>query len=193
MSPQDRYDLAVSAIAEFLMTADDRPGREDLVTVGARAITRDVTVRLKLEGYDCNRPADGQEPNMANFCVFWWQLFGHVGSHENGIVETIALSQILPRLKPVHRDVILALARHGTYDKAAASLGRPRSTFVTYLWAARKEFLKLWHEDEVASRIWGHDFFGIEGYDHTDAITVRTLRQRKRKKRAKGNGYPGNT
>jgi hypothetical protein len=84
-----------------------------------------------------------------------------VGSHETSIVEVIALSQILPRLKSAHRDVIVTLAVHGTYDKAAVFLGRPRSTFVTLLWAARKEFLKRWHEGDRPSRIWGHDFFGI--------------------------------
>jgi hypothetical protein len=37
------------------------------------------------------------------------------------------------------------------------------------------------------THIWGTDFFGIEGYDRDESITVRTLRQRKRrlKKRAK--------
>jgi hypothetical protein len=89
--------------------------------------------------------------------------------------------------------VIVALARHGTYDKAAASLGRPRKTFVTYLWAARKEFLRLWHEGEQPSRIWGHDFFGIEGYERDETITVRTLRQRKRRKRREGHGYSRDT
>ncbi len=193
MSAQDRYDLALSCIAEFLVTADDRPGEEELVTAGTRAIHRDAVARLRQEGNDCRKPADGQGPNMANFCVFWWPYAGYTGSHENGIVEVIAMFQILPRLKPAHRDVILALARHGTYDKAAASLGKTRKMFETYLWAARKEFLRLWHEGQRPSRIWGHDFFGIEGYSRSENITVRTLRQRKRKKRRKINGHSRNT
>jgi hypothetical protein len=188
MPAQERFDLAVSAIAEFLVTAESRPGKEDLVTAGIRAINRDMAARLRQDGFDSRKPVDGQGPNMPSFWTYWWPQAGYVGSHENGIIDVTALFQILPRLKPAHRDVILALARHGTYDEAAASVGRTRSTFVTYLWAARKEFLRLWHEGERPSRIWGHDFFGIEGYERDETITVRTLRQRKRKKRAKAMG-----
>jgi hypothetical protein len=192
MSAQDRYDLALSCIAEFLVTADGPPGEQELVTAGVRAINRDVVARLRQEGNDCRKPADGQGPNMANFCTFWWPYAGHAASHENGIVEVVAMFQILPRLKPVHRDVIVALATHGTYDKAAASLGKTRRTFVNYLWAARKEFLSLWHEGQRPSHIWGHDFFGIEGYTRDENITVRTLRQRKRRKRRESNGHSRN-
>jgi hypothetical protein len=193
MAAQDRFDLAVSAIAELVLTAVQRPGEKDLVTAGVQAISHSMAARMRQEGTSYHKPADGPGPNMANFCTYWWPYAGPVGSHENAIVEVVALFQILPRLKPAHRDVIVALAVHGTYDKAAASLGRPRVTFVTYLWAARKEFLRLWHEGERPSRIWGHDFFGIEGYARDETITVRTLRQRKRKKKAKSNGHPGNT
>jgi hypothetical protein len=125
--------------------------------------------------------------------VYWWPQVTYTGSHENGLVETIAMFQILPRLKPLHQEVILALAKHGTYDKAAASLGKTHHTFIAYLSAARKEFLRLWHEDEQPSRIWGRDVSGIEGYEGNDSITVRTLRQRKRRKRAKTHGPSGNT
>jgi hypothetical protein len=31
---QDRFDLAVSAIAEFVLTADTRPGEQQLVVAG---------------------------------------------------------------------------------------------------------------------------------------------------------------
>jgi hypothetical protein len=185
MSAQDRFDLAVSAIAEFVLTAEDRPRQSDLVTVGVQAINHDIAARMRQQGTSYHKPIDGQGPNMANFCMYWWPYIGYVGSHETGIVDVIAMSQILARLKLAHRDVILALVTHGTYDKAADSLGKTRRTFICYLSLARKEFLTLWHEDERPSRIWGHDFFGIEGYERSESITVRTLRQRKRKKKLK--------
>jgi hypothetical protein len=121
----DDAALALSCIAEFLVTADERTGQEELVTAGVRAINRDVVARLRQERNDCRKPAD--------------------------------------------------------------------RTFMTYLWAARKEFLRLWHEGQRPSRIWGHDFFGIEGESRTENITVRTLRQRKRKKRRQINGHSRNT
>jgi hypothetical protein len=49
----------------------------------------------------------------------------------------------------------MALAIHGTYDKAAASLGKTHRAFVSQLSRARKQFLQLWHEGEQPSRIWG--------------------------------------
>ena len=195
MTAQDRFELAVSAIAESVLAAEQRPGEKDLVTVGVQAINSSVQAQMRHRGTSYHRPVD-VEPNMANFWVYWWPQVTYTGSHENSIVDTIAMFQILPRLKPLHRDVILALARHGTYDKAAASLGLlNRHTFIAYLSSARKEFLRHWHEDERPSRIWGHDLFGIEGYERDESITVRTLRQRKRKrkKRAESNGHPGNT
>jgi hypothetical protein len=181
ISAQDRYDLALSGIAEFLVTADQAPTQQDLVTAGVQAIHRDVAAQLRQEGINHRKPIDGQGPNMAHFCVFWWSYAGYAGSHENGIVDMIAMFQILPRLRPANRAVILALATHLTYDKAAASLGiQKRQTFMARLSKARLEFLSIWHEGERPTHIWGHDRFGIEGYDRNESITVRTLRARKR-------------
>ena len=185
MPAQDRFDLAVSAIAEFVLAAEQRPAPSELVTVGVQAINKDMVARLRQEGTSYHKPHDPLGPNMANFCVYWWPYIAHVASHENGIVEKIAMSQILPQLKPADRDVIVALAVHGTYGKAAASLGKTHRAFVSHLSRARKQFLGLWHEEEQPSRIWGIDFFGIEGYERDESITVRTLRQRKRRLKKK--------
>ena len=40
MSAQDRFDLAVSAIAESVLMAEERPSEKDLVTVGVQAINQ---------------------------------------------------------------------------------------------------------------------------------------------------------
>jgi hypothetical protein len=195
MSVKDRYEIALSAIAEYLCQSEYRPEEKELVRAGRRAINRDVAARMKLDGVDASRRADEQGPNMARFCTYWWPYASSVGSHENGIVDVIAVSQILPQLKPVHQQALLALAVHGTYDKGAASIGRSSIAFRNLVYRARKEFLTLWHECEQPSRIWGKDLFGIEGYDRKENITSITLgqRKRKRKKRAESNGHPGNT
>jgi hypothetical protein len=191
MTAQDRFDLAVSAIAESVLAAEQRPREKDLVTVGVQAINHSVQAQMRHRGTSYHKPVD-TEPNMANFWVYWWPQIGYVGSHENNVVETIAMFQILPRLKPVHQKALVALAIHGTYDKAAASFGRSSIAFRSLVYRARKEFLSLWHEDEQPSRIWGQDHFGIEGYDRDESITVRTLRQRKRRlKKKRGKLCPG--
>ena len=181
ISVKDRYEIALSAIAEYLCQSEYRPEQEELVRAGRKAIDHDAQVRLRSEGIDYRASSD--QPNMPRFQAYWWSVVANTGSHEIRIVEVTAMRQIWPRLTQTHQDILMALAIHGTYDKAAESLGKTRSTFVTQLWAARKQFLRLWHEGEQPSRIWGHDFFGIEGYDRKENITSITLGQRQRKAR----------
>jgi hypothetical protein len=80
----------------------------------------------------------------------------------------------------------------GSRNSRNLLLGKTHRTFVTQLHTARKQFLRLWHEGEQPSRIWGRDCFGIEGYDRKESITSITLGQRKRKARQRkpdnGNG-----
>jgi hypothetical protein len=185
MPAQDRFDLALSAIAEFLVAAEDRPAEQEMAIIGVQAINKDMIARMRHEGSSYDKPRDPQGPNMDNFCIYWWPYTSHVASHENGIVEKVALAQILPRIKPVHREALLTLAMQGTYDKGAAAIGISRVAFKNLVYRARKEFLGLWHEGEQPSRIWGKDCFGIEGYERDESITVRTLRQRKRRQRKK--------
>jgi hypothetical protein len=191
ISAQDRYNLALSGIAEFLVVTDDPPGQKDLVMAGIQAINRDVAAQLRQEGINHRKPIDGDGPNMAHFCTYWWSYIGHVGSHENSIVEVVAMFQILPQLRPANRDTILALATHGTYDKAAAALGiQHRHTFESRLSRARLEFLRLWHQGEQPTHVWGQDRHFGEEHKYKESITVRTLRARKRMRKQKNTG-PG--
>jgi DNA-directed RNA polymerase specialized sigma24 family protein len=183
---QDQFDLAVSVISESLWMAEGRPSEQDLVTIGIRAVNRNAQTRMRQRGVSYNKPiASGQEPNMPKFWAYWWPYISYTGSHENGIVETIAMFQILPRLKPLHRDVILALAMHGTYEEAAASLGNARRTFENKLSAARKEFLQLWHEGEQPSRLWGNYSGGIEGERGASVHTLLQARKYSKNTRMK--------
>jgi hypothetical protein len=190
MSVKDRYEIALSAIAEYLCQSEYRPEQEELVKAGRTAIKHDVQARLRSEGIDSRTSSD--QPNMPRFHAYWWLVAANTGSHETHIVEVTAMLQIWPRLTQAHQDTLTALAIHGTYDKAAVSLGKTLRAFETRLHTARKQFLRLWHEGEQPSRIWGHDFFGIDGYDRKENITSITLGQRKRRARQKksdnGNG-----
>jgi hypothetical protein len=76
--------------------------------------------------------------------------------------------------------VLAALAATGDYGLAAASLGISRSWFISRLSAARKAFLKLWHEHETPSRPWGDDRRGIKP-TNSHTITNRTIGHRRRR------------
>lgn len=56
MPAQDRFDLAVSAIAEFVVAAEQRPASSELVTVGVQAINKDMVARLRQEGTSYHKP-----------------------------------------------------------------------------------------------------------------------------------------
>lgn len=94
------------------------------------------------------------------------------------MAERVALEQIWPRLRPMHREVLAALAAHDDYGLAAASLGKSRKTFTTQISTARHEFLRLWHEGEAPSRPWGQDKRVNASDGHT--VTYRAIRKRQR-------------
>jgi hypothetical protein len=80
MSVKDRYEIALSAIAEYLCQSEYRPEQEELVRAGRRAINHDVQARLRSEGIDCRTSSD--QPNMPRFQAYWWPVVANAGSHE---------------------------------------------------------------------------------------------------------------
>lgn len=95
------------------------------------------------------------------------------------MIDRVALAQIWPRLRPEHRQVLTALTAYDDYGLAAEALGISRAWFTNRISAARREFLRLWHEGESPSRQWAHDWRGSTG---TDPLTSanRTIAARHR-------------
>jgi hypothetical protein len=73
------------------------------------------------------------------------------------VVDHLALAQIWPQLSDLHREALTALATHGQYDLAAASLGVTYQVLILRIRRARAAFKQLWHEGETPSRQWGRD------------------------------------
>lgn len=88
----------------------------------------------------------------------------------------MALAQIWPRLNPMHRTVLAALAAHNDHARAAAALGISRRLFTHRLSQARQAFLTLWHEGESPSRVW--------------CTSKTTAARRRRARRAAETGQP---
>jgi hypothetical protein len=184
----EKYDIAWSAIAEEVYASEEAPRPYDLIRIGERAITVHVedlghTWGTYITGHHEREPGSG----MPRLEMFWWTQAAPTPSPEERIIDVTALRQIWPRLNGVHQVVLLALATHGDYERAAEALDKPYKTFVTQIWSARKQFLRLWHQHEQPSGVWGHDR-RKRSNPKQRSVTATTVRRRKARRLAKAAG-----
>ncbi len=152
VSFDQRLEVAWHAIIEHLYASDQPPTPRAIMHAADRAVNADVQLAHQFHGHNThNRYADTK---TKGFELYWWSTASTTPSPENKITERLALAQIWPRLHPRHQKVLAALAAHGDYGHAAASLGISRRLFTRQLSQARQAFLKRWHEGESPSRVW---------------------------------------
>lgn len=148
-----RYDVAWSAIAEHLAAADEPPGRHELVQVGWQAIYAEVREMRHMFGF---RDKDGttETASSPRYRAYW-----HQGPQwlEDGIVERLAVPQVVAQVPEVYRAALVALAVHGDYQAAADALGLKYSTLSQRLTVARRTARRLWFAPETAPPIKGTD------------------------------------
>jgi Helix-turn-helix domain len=150
----DRLEVAWHAIIEHIYTAAEPPAERDVMYAGWRAIGELVSSDYQFRGH--NRQ-DRYAGTIAGFERYWWTTARATPGPEERVTERVALGQIWPLLRPLHREVLTALAAHEDYGLAAAALGKSRKTFTTQVGEARRAFLELWHQGEAPSRPWGYD------------------------------------
>lgn len=145
----DRSDIAWSAIAERVCTAEIAPTRIELIQVGWQAIARTVRDGLRERGYrDGQGYADG--PTAPRFLAYW--SGSNVSTLEEKVVERFAVEQVLSTLGEIYRDAITALAMADDYQRGADLLGISYTAFVARVNVARKAIYALWHEGETPYR-----------------------------------------
>ena len=76
---------------------------------------------------------------------------------EEGIVERLAVGQILATLPPIEREAIVSLAVHDDYQVAADAIGLGYSALTQRLTQARRRFRAAWVAPEVAPAAKGTD------------------------------------
>ncbi|HEY7145599.1 MAG TPA: hypothetical protein VH637_15255 [Streptosporangiaceae bacterium] len=180
---REKYEIAWSAIAEELYASTEPPRPDDLIRLGDKAIAAQVEVYGHMWGAYYSKP---DREFMPRFETFWWSQAMPTPSPEDKVVDRLALGQIWPRLTQGNKRALLALATHGDYERAAASLGKTYSTFTTQIWQARRQFLRLWHEGERPSRVWGHDRRNRPrwpGVLDRRPVTITTIRKRRNRRR----------
>jgi hypothetical protein len=171
----ERLEIAWHAIVEHIYASEQPPPAREVIRAGWKAVGDDVGRAQRFYGLDAH---DRYAGTSAGFERYWWFAARPAPGPEDRVTERVALAQIWPRLRPAHRDVLAALAAHGDYGLAAASLGRSYKTFTFEVSQARREFFALWHEGETPSRPWGQDRRISDTDRHS--ITTRTIRRRRR-------------
>ncbi|WP_435600792.1 helix-turn-helix domain-containing protein [Streptomyces sp. C10-9-1] len=148
---EEQYDAAWFGIVEYLLTADEPPGRGDLFRAGVAASDARVRDNMRTHGYCTLRT--GQR--MPRFHAYWHPA--NPRSPEGSVVERLAVRQIWSLLRPGEQRVLSALAATGDYERAAALLGLTAGNFSNQISTGRRAFLAAWHEHEEPSRLWRTD------------------------------------
>lgn len=149
-----RYDIAWSAIAEHLCTADTPPGWNELTRVGWQAIYADVKAVRRMYGVD-STGRSGEVASAPRFAAYW--LADRSEPADVGLLERIAAHQILATLPEHQRQAVVALAAHDDYALAARALGLKYVTLTARLRFARKAFRDLWFAPDTAPPAKGTD------------------------------------
>jgi hypothetical protein len=176
----DRDDLHAAAwhgIVEHLCTTEEPPSRRDLLEAGRQALADDVKATMRHHGARRDGTNNGQK-----YAVYWEWAGRAVPSPEPGIVERLALAQILTALTPRQQEAFTALAAAGDYPEAARLLDIADQTFRSLLGRARGAFRQLWHEGEAPSAHWGCDrrAGSVQGTVGKGESAVYNLRRRQR-------------
>lgn len=145
----DNHDIAWGTIVETLYTADQPPEPYDLLRVASGAIITHRRVEARQHGISVKT-----WETRPGFEQYWDRHSLVTASHENHVIDRVALWQIWPKLTDRQREAILALAATGNYDQAAAAVGLTPDNFSGVLTRARRAFLHAWHQGEQPSTIW---------------------------------------
>lgn len=174
---EDLYAAAWHGIVEHLCSAEEKPRRVDLLEAGRQALSEDVKATMRHHG----ARRDGTNNGLKH--AMYWEWAGRATpSPEAGLVERLALAQILEALSPRQREALAALAASGDYAGAARLLGIKDQTFRSLLGRGRDGFRELWHEGEAPSSHWGCDrrAGSTAGTERVGESAVANLRRRTR-------------
>ncbi len=153
---EQRLEVAWHAIIEHLYTASEPPAMPDVARAAEYAVSQDIQQMHRFYGRNTHDRYAGT--TTAGFERYWHTTASHSPSPETTVTDRVALAQILPRLHLLNQKAITALTDHDDYGLAADALGISRRHFTGRISQARREFLSLWHEGELPSRPWVHDW-----------------------------------
>jgi hypothetical protein len=177
----ERYDIAWSAIAEAIYSSEAYPHPHELVMIGWKAIDRELLARVQMHGMVMGQ-SGGTRPR---FNIYWWSQAAPTRSHEDHVIESIALRQIWRHIRDTRKRALVALAICDDYELAAKMLGISYQAYKNKVNRARRDFRKLWHEGEQPPRFWGRDHRKRQEGAKTNNVTQVAIRARHRKRKAR--------
>jgi hypothetical protein len=152
MDYADRRDIAWFAIVEALYAADTPTGRQDLIRTGWQAIYREVRDGYRQYGYR-DRAWDAGYATAPRFVTYWLPM-QTVPSHEDRIVDRVALPRILAALTDRQREVLATVAAwDGDRVQSAGALGIDEKALNHQLRMGRRACLALWLEGETPQQV----------------------------------------
>lgn len=175
-----RAETAWEAITEHLHLVAVHPQETELIAIGWKAMKAQHYQDLKAHGLG------GKDKALVSraFVRYWTSASAPAHSHEDLLVDRIALAQIWAALTPSHRRVLTALAEHDDRRRAERAVNMDAAAFTRTLGRARRAFFALWHEGETPSKMWGYDRPGAR---HRNVMyLVRLRKQRALKRKAAG-------
>jgi hypothetical protein len=150
----DMTDAAWHAIVEHLCTATRRPPPADLFLAAQQAAQQEHDDHGRHHG-DAYRGVDSKGGPRPRFIAYWTPQ--PMPPPETVVVDHLTLWAIWATLTPTDQQALIALAVHGDYRLAAATLGCTYNAFLMRINKARRRFRQLWHEGETPSAMWGCD------------------------------------
>lgn len=143
---------AWEAIVELLYLLPEKPAEWSLVEAGTRAIGNRFYAEMRDQGKRPNRHGLGGFEETPRFNAYWVHIVGAKPDWTDGVIERMALPRVLSVLTPNEYEAVVALAAHGSMDKAAGALNVTYSAMKQRVRAARRRMLEVWFEGETPPR-----------------------------------------
>lgn len=179
-----RLEITYCSMVEYLYKADAEPTSNELISAAWKAVRRYVEDEWHTHGVSRTKSVYHGAETMPNFQRYWSDHNKSTPSHEDRVIDRLALPQVWSKLRPRQQELLIALAVHRDYESAAASVGVQRSTFISSVGAARRDFYRFWYEHEKPPRKWGVDrprrVPNARRATIADAMRMRRQRRRKR-------------
>lgn len=175
---EDRYEAARFAVIERIYGDEHWVRRDELLRAATRAVHDLARKELQHHGIDRqNMDNLAAGTRHGRFFMFWE---GHLTfpSHEDYVIERVALQQAWDALTPTDRRILTSQALYGDNGVAADALGKPRASYTVQLNQARRRFRALWLQGETV-RAWATDQRGA-GKTTTTQRAMAWVRRRKR-------------
>lgn len=144
---------AWSAIVEYLYAAEQPPPEHDMWHAGRRAIWDAIRSDQRTHGAASHTNFEPEA--MLGFQRYWWAYSSRQHSHEDQVVDRVALRQVLSRLTAGQRSALFALAATGTVERAALALGRTPNAVNVAIVTGRRVVAEMFMEGETPRRtVW---------------------------------------